>query len=504
MGALLAALALGVAVCLEPPAHAEVEGPGSPTSLGAELRSQLESPFRNQRRRAMEALRDRARRGEVSLIDLLRDSSAAVRRAAAEVVVETPVGGEAPNLLEALEREADSEVRVVLVDALAHVGVATDERLAPFRAEGIQSDKASQYERYLIGRIRATFESLIHDGTIPGFYDGQFKTLWKLDPQMPERLIAMARDESYHFVIRVLAIMALHETRRPSLEKDLGPLLLDPEEEFHIARSEWFQWGRRLNAARLYLLLRAELSRYARFSLAKAGQTRQIMNMIRRMDQELRMNEMRLHSRSTDDLFAEHQREWLRLLIFETGYFYQQFDDYDHAIERYLRLVQNHPEARACQSAYYNLACIASIRNDRAKALTYLRRAVELGFTDYEWLREDGDLAPLREDAEFQRIIEMARTGQITDAGTSWLVRLTPLLPPGRGFFELTRRQQLEVLEGVAGELTEPEVRGLLRSSPDAQRRWLESTLSTLRARAEGPGDKSAADGAKDFVSDPP
>ena len=52
----------------------------------------------------------------------------------------------------------------------------------------------------------------------------------------------------------------------------------------------------------------------------------------------------------------------------------------------------------------YNLACVESRAGDKASALTALRRAVSLGFSDFKAFRSDEDLATLRDEPGFARI----------------------------------------------------------------------------------------------------
>ncbi len=52
---------------------------------------------------------------------------------------------------------------------------------------------------------------------------------------------------------------------------------------------------------------------------------------------------------------------------------------------------------------HYNLACSYVLSGYTAKALTALRRAVRLGFTDLGHLQKDPDLKPLREYPPFQK-----------------------------------------------------------------------------------------------------
>jgi hypothetical protein len=61
---------------------------------------------------------------------------------------------------------------------------------------------------------------------------------------------------------------------------------------------------------------------------------------------------------------------------------------------------------------YYNLACVQAQRDgpgDRAKAIGNLRRSVETRAVDSAWFQKDGDLATLREEPAFQRMVAELR-----------------------------------------------------------------------------------------------
>lgn len=57
---------------------------------------------------------------------------------------------------------------------------------------------------------------------------------------------------------------------------------------------------------------------------------------------------------------------------------------------------------------YYNLACSYVLSGYTAKALTALKRAVKLGFSDLAHLKKDPDLKPLRDYAPFQKWLATA------------------------------------------------------------------------------------------------
>ncbi len=54
----------------------------------------------------------------------------------------------------------------------------------------------------------------------------------------------------------------------------------------------------------------------------------------------------------------------------------------------------------------YNAACTASLAGEKAEAFTWLERAMDAGFSNTSHLVQDPDLAPLRADPAFARLVE--------------------------------------------------------------------------------------------------
>lgn len=51
---------------------------------------------------------------------------------------------------------------------------------------------------------------------------------------------------------------------------------------------------------------------------------------------------------------------------------------------------------------FYNLACSYSLLQDTRKALDAVKKAVDLGYRDFDYLQSDSDLDNLKADARFQ------------------------------------------------------------------------------------------------------
>jgi tetratricopeptide (TPR) repeat protein len=61
-------------------------------------------------------------------------------------------------------------------------------------------------------------------------------------------------------------------------------------------------------------------------------------------------------------------------------------------------------------TAHYNLACSLVLSKRKPDALRSLRRAIELGYADLEWMQQDPDLEGLKGDPEFERLLLLLKT----------------------------------------------------------------------------------------------
>jgi tetratricopeptide (TPR) repeat protein len=57
-------------------------------------------------------------------------------------------------------------------------------------------------------------------------------------------------------------------------------------------------------------------------------------------------------------------------------------------------------------TAHYNLACRYALLKQRDKAITTLRKAVELGYRDFDFMLEDHDLDSIRKDPRFRKLLK--------------------------------------------------------------------------------------------------
>jgi tetratricopeptide (TPR) repeat protein len=82
-------------------------------------------------------------------------------------------------------------------------------------------------------------------------------------------------------------------------------------------------------------------------------------------------------------------------------------NDACHHLEKAVAMRPNDP------NTLYNAACTYGNLQMKQEALTMIRRAVETGFTDNEWISRDPDLACLHGDPEFERLIDEKKRKEI-------------------------------------------------------------------------------------------
>jgi len=60
-------------------------------------------------------------------------------------------------------------------------------------------------------------------------------------------------------------------------------------------------------------------------------------------------------------------------------------------------------------TAHYNLACSLALCKKRPDALKSLRKAVDLGYNDRDWMEQDPDLEILKADPEFKQLLSQLK-----------------------------------------------------------------------------------------------
>jgi Flp pilus assembly protein TadD len=70
------------------------------------------------------------------------------------------------------------------------------------------------------------------------------------------------------------------------------------------------------------------------------------------------------------------------------------------------RLVRLQPQNA---TAHYNLACSLALSKRKGDALRTLRRAVKLGYKDFDWMQQDPDLDGLKKQPAFTELLEQLK-----------------------------------------------------------------------------------------------
>ena len=60
-------------------------------------------------------------------------------------------------------------------------------------------------------------------------------------------------------------------------------------------------------------------------------------------------------------------------------------------------------------TAHYNLACSLALSKRRSDAMISLKRAVALGYSDFDWMTQDPDLEGLKDHPEFVRLLDQLK-----------------------------------------------------------------------------------------------
>lgn len=243
-----------------------------------------------------------------------------------------------------------------------------------------------------------------------GHYLGQYGRLKEIGPGALDVLLNVVRDRErplfaeggagpYRSIVPGMIFFEPGELR--SLAAYAFGELVPPDDEAWKERIEdlfWSYWGIDEDDER-YPMERERLAPALAFSLYDLGVTRPGETYLRELQTLIRRPSRR------------------RDAIWELGYALMRLGRYDEGVHWYERLLAS-GEGRAVTA--YNLACAFSVRamkepryaaRFKATALDYLRQAIEeYGYADWQWMEEDGDLAFIRKEPEYQRLLKKLRT----------------------------------------------------------------------------------------------
>ena len=95
--------------------------------------------------------------------------------------------------------------------------------------------------------------------------------------------------------------------------------------------------------------------------------------------------------------------------IAQKGMEEHQAGNYDKSIELHKKLVAL--GGQGAQIGNYNIACAYSLKKEADKAFEYLDKAVEAGFLDANHIQDDTDMANIKEDPRFAKLVARMKNG---------------------------------------------------------------------------------------------
>jgi len=101
----------------------------------------------------------------------------------------------------------------------------------------------------------------------------------------------------------------------------------------------------------------------------------------------------------------QHNPDYIEVLI-QLGDVYTKRGFYKNGLEVDLKLSRLCPQDPV---VHYNLACSYSLVGETEKALETLKKAIQLGYTDFDYMEKDPDLESLRNDSRYKELIEEYR-----------------------------------------------------------------------------------------------
>jgi HEAT repeat protein len=362
----MARLALLAVLLAAPGLHARADDePASPALLVERLRSR----YLREREAAAAEL---AKMGEDALehvTPLINDADARVRRAAVDILCQIGTLKSIQPLLPLLAGN-DESLKEQIRNALMAVGRPIRKTLEEAIADG--SDAAAELRELLDAMttedLEKIFESQITSDGSSGFYAGQFAAVKELGADAGPVLLRMfsetgfnfrrAGDRGYRF--RMMAADAMAEIGY----KEAIPKLKEVAED------------------------RSMFGKSAAYALYRLGEKEAVEKLEKQLLEEVAAEAPRgIQSQARSDL-AE---------------LYARIGDNEKSLEAWRScMAADSSQARICR---YNMACALSMMGRKKEALAELRRAVDAGFVNAEWMTIDRDLDSIRSEPEYQAIL---------------------------------------------------------------------------------------------------
>jgi HEAT repeat protein len=325
------------------------------------------------------------------LMEGLKDDQGDIKEAAIEGLGELRLETAIEPLLEACRKDKSKPIQDRCVSALAKIGkkaIAAAEAAAKAdpAMEPIATGVSQQYDDVVVETVLSKF---ITDKETTGWFAGQFKELSTLEIGKDRTAAVLIRMHGDNYEPRT---KKLFELRRVQLLNRVATLALG---ELGGTKSTEFLL-QKFDA----LLKNPEydgLIEEIGVGLVHAGEKAVLDRLVERIQKEV-------DARLKEDKAGAFERQ------FSIGSVRNRAGDVKGALAAYQTLEKSmaadaEKDPFLYAKVHYNISCAHSLLGDKAAAVDHLRKAVESGFKDKEWIEIDKDLDAIRGEEGYKRLI---------------------------------------------------------------------------------------------------
>lgn len=321
----------------------------------------------------------------------LNDDQSEIKELAIEGVGELRLEVAIEPLIEVCRRDKTKTVLDKCVSALAKIGkkaiaASAEAATAEPGLKSVADGVANQFDDVVVETVLAKY---ITPKETTGTFEGQFDELSKLEigPDRTAEVLIRMHGENYEPRTKKLI-----ELRRVLLLNRLATLALG-----HVGGDK----AKAFLAARFDALMKNNeydgLVEEVGVALYRYGDKSAIDRLVERIQKEA-------EAKGKDDKFTSCER------FFAIGAIRNRVGDVKGALEAYVKLEQSmaadqDKDTFLYSKVLYNMACAQARLGDKKSSVDLLRKAVEAGFKDKEWIEIDKDLEPIRGEDGYKTLI---------------------------------------------------------------------------------------------------
>jgi HEAT repeat protein len=352
-----------------------------------------EDKDRQVHRKAFDYLEKMGIRAEKELLLAVDDEDKEIKRLAVLALGNAKSEAAIDRLMDVLVW-TDSVMKSAAMDALVRIGPKAVEKVNAAVAAGKLNPRAADGILVLFYQeeVERILDSLVTDTGGSGFYEGQFRELEKFGKEKAIRvLLRIVSEPGYAFRL------AERREKVPSYEPKMRDLAIMALGDFGDPRA--------IDA------LKEGLKEAG--PAGAEGTTEELMVALFRLGEKKPLDDYlkKAEADVATALKGETKDDGCSLL-FSIGLVLNRVGRRDEAQAAYLRLVAAVEEHKLEQSArdvlpagLYNLACLASMKGDKAKGVEWLEKAVRAGFKDRQWIKLDRDLESIRNESGYLKLL---------------------------------------------------------------------------------------------------